>query len=146
LAMPDVRGIDHTLGYVALRHGEIDVKDAYTTDARIGEDDLIVLTDDLKFFPQYRAVFLYRLDAPAPAIAAFRRLEGTVEETKMIHLNELAERTKDYSSAAAWYFEQIGQSGNLNASESLAHRLARWTIRHLVLVGVSLAAAVAIGV
>ena len=66
--MPNVRGIDHTLGYVALLNGEIDVKDAYTTDAKIGENDLVVLKDDLKFFPQYRAVFLYRLDTPPVAI------------------------------------------------------------------------------
>ena len=39
---------------MALLNGEIDVKDAYTTDAKIDENDLVVLTDDLKFFPQYQ--------------------------------------------------------------------------------------------
>ncbi len=145
LSMSDVRGIDHTLGYLALFNGEIDVKDAYTTDAKIGENGLVVLTDDLEFFPQYRAVFLYRLDTPPGAIQALRRLEGTLDEAKMIHLNEIAERAKDYSSAADWYFKQAGQSANLILPESFPHRLARWTIRHLILVGVSLAAAIAIG-
>ena len=135
LIMSDVRGIDHTLGYLALLNGEIDVKDAYTTDAKIDENDLVVLADDLNFFPQYRAVFLYRLDTPPRAIQALRHLEGTLDEAKMVHLNEIAEQTKDYSSAADWYFKQLGQVGNFGRPESLEHRLVRWTVRHLILVG-----------
>lgn len=146
LNMPNVQGVDHTLGYVALLNGEIDVKDAYTTDAKIGENDLVVLADDLKFFPQYRAVFLYRLDTPPAAIKALRRLEGALSETKMIHLNEIAERTKEYTAAADAYFQQLGQTTTFNRTETLAHKLARWTIRHLILVGVSLAAAIAVGI
>ncbi len=88
LQMPDVRGIDHTLGYLALLNGEIDVMDAYTTDAKIGENDLAVLADDRKFFPQYRAVFLYRLDTPPRAILALQSLEGRFDEATMIHLND----------------------------------------------------------
>ena len=146
LNMSNVIGIDHTLGYVALLNGEIDVKDAYTTDAKIEENDLVVLADDLKFFPQYRAVFLFRLDTPPRAINALQRLEGTLTEAKMIHLNKIAEQTKDYSSAADSYFEQIGQAGQFSGSESFAHRLIRWTVRHLFLVSVSLAAAIVIGI
>ncbi len=40
LPQQDVRGIDHALGYAALATGEIDVKDAYSTDAKIAENDL----------------------------------------------------------------------------------------------------------
>jgi osmoprotectant transport system permease protein len=142
----NARGIDHTLGYVALLNGEVDVKDAYTTDAKIDEDDLVVLTDNLKFFPQYRAVFLFRLDTPPLAIDALRRLEGTLSEAEMIHLNRVAEQTRDYSSAADWYFKQKGRAGHFSRTESLAHRLVRWTVRHLVLVSLSLVAAIAIGI
>jgi osmoprotectant transport system permease protein len=146
LNMSNVRGIDHTLGYMALLNGEIDVKDAYTTDAKIDENDLVVLADDLKFFPQYRAVFLFRLDTPAPAIHALQRLEGTLSETSMVHLNKIAEQARDYSLAADWYYKQIGHAGQSSGPESFAHRLLRWTLRHLMLVGVSLAAAIVIGI
>jgi osmoprotectant transport system permease protein len=146
LQMPNVLGIDHTLDYLALLNGEIDVMDAYTTDAKIGENDLVVLADDLKFFPQYRAVFLYRLDTPPRAIQALQSFEGTLNEATMVHLNTIAERSKDYSSAANWYFKQIGQASGFSRSESFGHKLARWTGRHLVLVGLSLAAAIAIGI
>ena len=37
----NVHGIDHGLGYEALRTGSIDIKDAYSTDAKIGENDLV---------------------------------------------------------------------------------------------------------
>lgn len=142
----DVRAIDHTLGYIALVNGEIDVKDAYTTDAKIDQDNLVVLNDDLGFFPQYRAVFLYRLDTPPRAIQVLRSFEGTINEARMVYLNNVAERAKDYSLAADSYFKQTGQAGSFSDSESFAHRLARWTVRHLILVGVSLAAAIAVGI
>ena len=76
----NVRGIDHALGYAALKNGSIDVKDAYSTDAKIAEYDLVTLEDDRQFFPQYQAVFLFRLSMPAPAISALRKLEGTIDE------------------------------------------------------------------
>src|SRR5204863_6131708 len=41
----NVIGIDHALGYAALAKGSIDVKDAYSTDAKISENDLVVLED-----------------------------------------------------------------------------------------------------
>ena len=59
LTMPNVSGIDHAIGYAALVRRSIDVKDAYSTDAKIQENDLIVLRDDRHFFPEYKAVFLY---------------------------------------------------------------------------------------
>ena len=52
LPQQSVIGIDHALGYAALANGSIDVKDAYSTDAKIEENDLVVLEDDLQFLPK----------------------------------------------------------------------------------------------
>lgn len=143
----DVRGIEHALGYVALRDGQTDVKDAYSTDAKIGEYDLVVLADDRQFFPDYKAVFLYRLDAPPSAIAQLERLSGTIDDARMIRLNAAAERAKDYAAAAALYFEEDATSAAPTARRALPWRdLVHWTLRHLSLVGISLAAAVIVGV
>src|SRR5436189_3221318 len=60
LPQQNIIGIDHALGYSALANGSIDVKDAYSTDAKIEENDLVVIEDDLQFFPKYEAVFLFR--------------------------------------------------------------------------------------
>ncbi len=140
LQMRNVRGMDHTLAYLALAKGEIDVTDAYSTDARIAQDHLIVLRDDQGFFPQYEAVFLYRLDADPRVLKALRTLEGTLDEQKMTRLNAMAERTRDYAKAAALYFHQPSRS-----SQSLAVDLVHWTGRHLLLVGLSLAASILLG-
>ena len=53
LAQQNIVGIDHALGYGALANGSIAVKDAYSTDAKIEQNDLLVLEDDLHFFPKY---------------------------------------------------------------------------------------------
>jgi osmoprotectant transport system permease protein len=49
LSQQNVIGVDHALGYAALKNGTIDVKDAYSTDAKIAEYDLVTLEDDLQF-------------------------------------------------------------------------------------------------
>jgi osmoprotectant transport system permease protein len=143
----NVSGIDHGLGYAALRNGSIDVKDAYSTDAKIGENDLVVLEDDLRFFPQYKAVFLYRLTLPPQAIAALQSLEGTLDEKRMVRLNVEAERSKNYARAADLYFQKDGTSppGN-HTGETLSHKLIRWTSRHLELAGISLVLSVIVGI
>lgn len=146
LRMRDVRGIDHALAYAALARGAIAVTDAYSTDARILEDELVVLRDDRRFFPRYEAVFLYRLDLDPRAVLALRSLGGAIGQEEMIRLNAEAERTKDYARAAALFFEHRGRAPAREAGETFAHRLARWTLRHLELVGVSLLLAVLVGI
>ena len=138
-------GIDHALGYAALANGSIEIKDAYSTDAKIEQSDLVVLEDDLQFFPKYQAVFLFRLSTRADAIAALRRLEGTLDERRMIRLNAEAERTKNYTKAADLYFERGAASRN-TVGESFPQKLARWTLRHLQLAGFSLLLSVIFGI
>ena len=142
----DVKGIDHGLGYEALRNGSIDVKDAYSTDAKIAENNLVTLEDDLHFFPQYKAVFLYREALPAEARAAFEKIGDTIDEARMIRLNAEAERTKNYALAAELYLRETGQAFVAQKAEPFAHKLMRWTARHLQLAGVSLLLAVVVGV
>ncbi|MEY2563709.1 MAG: osmoprotectant transport system substrate-binding protein opuBD [Verrucomicrobiota bacterium] len=146
LATQNVAGIDHGLGYAALRNSSIDVKDAYSTDAKIGENDLTVLEDDLQFFPQYKAVFLYRLSLPPKAITVLKSIEGTLNETRMIRLNAEAERSKNYGQAADLYFQNSASSGQTRTGETLTHKLIRWTSRHLQLAGISLLLAIIVGI
>jgi osmoprotectant transport system permease protein len=142
LQMRNVRGIDHALGYAALANGSIDLKDAYSTDAKIAENDLVVLDDDLHFFPQYKAVFLYRLDMDSRAVSALEKLVGTLDEARMTRLNSEAERTKNYALAAALYFGQKPVS----PSNDLITKIERWTLRHLELVGASLFLGIIVGI
>jgi osmoprotectant transport system substrate-binding protein/osmoprotectant transport system permease protein len=145
LPQQNIIGIDHALGYSALANGSIAVKDAYSTDAKIEQNDLFVLEDDLHFFPKYEAVFLFRSSTRADAIAALRRLESTLDETRMIRLNAEAERTKNYARAADLYFERSARSPNA-LNDSFPHKLARWTLRHLQLAGFSLLLSIIVGI
>jgi osmoprotectant transport system permease protein len=142
LQMQNVRGIDHALGYAALANGSIDLKDAYSTDAKIEENNLIVLDDDLHFFPQYQAVYLYRLDLDSHAVAALDKLAGTIDEARMRHLNSEAERTKNYTFAASLYFGQK----YVPPSNNLVRKIGGWTLRHLELVGASLFLGIIVGI
>src|SRR6266699_3864444 len=145
LPQQNIIGIDHAIGYSALANGSIAVKDAYSTDAKIEQYDLVVLGDDLHFFPKYEAVFLFRLSMPTDAIAVLRRLQGTLDEQRMIRLNAEAERTKNYTRAADSYFEHHAGSASA-VGESFSHKLARWTLRHLQLAGFSLLLSVIFGI
>src|SRR2546430_14208944 len=129
----NIVGIDHALGHAALAKGSIDVKDAYSTDANIAENDLVALTDSFDFFPKYEAVYLYRLSLSPSAIATLKKLEGTLDEARMTRLNAEAERSKDYSRAASLYFQERGASPTAGGGESFSHKLVRWTVRHLEL-------------
>jgi len=140
-----VIGIDHALGYSALADGQIDVKDAYSTDAKIAEYDMAVIDDDRDFFPRYDAVFLYRLALDEKIVTSLRRLEGTIDESQMIQLNSEAERTKDYAEAANLFFGS-NMGGKPVAAESFRHKLSRWTARHLELAGLSLLLSILVGI
>jgi len=142
LTMPNVSGIDHAIGYAALAQGSIDLKDAYSTDARIQENDLVVLRDDLRFFPEYKAVFLYRLKLDPHAISALNH-SGRIDETKMTSLNAAAERTKNYAYAASLLFPSAPNDAIPRAN--LAPKLCRWITRHLQLASISLLFSILIG-
>jgi len=142
LTMPNVNGIDHALGYAALARGAIDLKDAYSTDAKIQQNDLVVLRDDLRFFPEYKAVFLYRLKLDPRAITALNHF-GRIDEAKMTSLNAAAERTKNYAYAASLFFQDT--PNDAVPGRGLAPQLFRWITRHLELAGISLLFSILIG-
>jgi len=141
----NIIGIDHALGYAALANGSIDLKDAYSTDAKIAENDLVSLVDNFDFFPKYDAAFLFRTSLRDDAIAALHGLAGTLDEARMVRLNAEAERTKNYTKAANLYFQNAAGS-TLTGDESFWQKLARWTLRHLELAGFSLLLSIVTGI
>jgi osmoprotectant transport system permease protein len=142
LTTANVVGIDHALGYAALANGSIDIKDAYSTDAKIAENDLIVLQDDRHFFPEYKAVYLYRLNLDSRAVQALNDF-GKIDEAKMTALNAAAEKTKNYGYAASLFFHAKPEASG--PQRDLLPKLARWISRHLQLAGVSLLLSILIG-
>jgi osmoprotectant transport system substrate-binding protein/osmoprotectant transport system permease protein len=94
LDFADVRGMEHALTYEAIAAGEIDVLDAYTTDAKLFRYPLRVLTDDLNFYPPYHAVPVVRgatVREHPELTAALARLAFAVTEPRMVQMNHAVE-------------------------------------------------------
>jgi osmoprotectant transport system permease protein len=142
----NVRGLDHDLAYRGIASGSIQVIDMYSTDAEIALYDLAELTDDAGYFPAYNAVFLYRLDLAerAPAFAGqLKSLGGKIPATEMIAMNARAkiDRVPETQVAADFLAMRLGLTVDSQA-EGFGSRLMRTTRDHLVLVLISLTAAI----
>ena len=81
-------GLDHGLAYQALRQGQVDLIDVYSTDAQVGRLGLRVLIDDKAFFPRYDAVLLMRAAVDETAL---RPLAGRITEATMTAMNAQVE-------------------------------------------------------
>jgi osmoprotectant transport system permease protein len=150
---PTPSGLDHGLAYEAIASGKIDVMDIYTTDAKIERFRLRTLEDDRKFFPRYDAVLLYRLDVPKRFPEAWRalsNLEKSIDERKMIRMNAAAELEKKTFAEAAAMLHAGDAPRTISKRDFLSTLFAedfwRLTAQHLLLVFVSLAASIALGV
>jgi osmoprotectant transport system permease protein len=151
MRQPDPRGLDHGLAYEALRSGEVDVIDLYTTDAKIERYDIIALEDDRRYFPRYDAVILHRVDLRSKFPRAYEALEKQahrIDERLMIRLNARAELDKvDFAATAAEY---LGAAPKLERrtlrSAVFAPDFARLAREHAELVFGSLLAAILVGV
>ncbi len=144
------QGVDHDIAYRGLENGQIDVIDLYSTDAEIERYDLRVLRDPKDHFPDYEAVFLYRLDltsrAPA-AVAALKHLSGHIPADTMQRLN--ARSSIDRADEATVAADFVNRTLGLDAAaetDTRQVRLRRYTADHLVLVGLSLGLALLFGI
>ena len=163
-----VRSLVQAVKYRALAEGAVDVVDGYSTDGLLAKYDLAVLEDDKGFFPPYEAAAMVgpRLwrDQPA-AVAELARLSGRLDVARMRELNRRVEVDgQPVARVAADALREMGVLAPAAARRAGAARpaaregslpaymwarrgeLARDTLRHLLLVLLSLAAAVAVAV
>jgi osmoprotectant transport system permease protein len=159
----DVRALLPAVKYQALVAGEVDVIDGYSTDGFIARYDLVVLRDDLRFFPPYEAAALVSpalvRELPA-AVAALSELSGLLTETDMRRFNRRIEVDGvPIPRVAAGALLGLGLTGTTlppaaqirdSPGSTFGYlwdeRGTIWslTLRHLLLVGVSLLAAIAV--
>ncbi len=82
------------LVYDAVQSGEVDIVLGYSTDGRIASYDLVVLEDDLNFFPPYDAspsANGYILEAYPELDDILLKMEGTISTEMMQQLNFIAD-------------------------------------------------------
>lgn len=159
-----VRALLAAVKYQALAAGEVDVIDGYSTDGFIVRYDLVVLQDDRGFFPPYEAAALispaFARDVPA-GVAALTELSGLLTEEDMRRLNRRIEvdntpipdvaadalRSLGLTHAGATRVRSVKDGSAAGVLEYLwqeRNTIFDLTVRHLLLVGVSLAAALAL--
>ncbi len=81
---------DYALKYEALKNGEVDVINAFTTDAQLAANDLVLLTDDGGFFETFEAGTVVRKDAleKYPELkGVLEKLDGLITEAEMQQMN-----------------------------------------------------------
>lgn len=142
------RGLDHDLAYRALGTGEIDVIDLYETDAEIRYYDILPLTDDRDYFPDYDALLVMRtgLAENHPNVARLLdRLVGAIGQDEMIAMNSAAKlEGKSAGEIAAGFLASAFGIETTVVARSAWRALWQRTLEHLALVGVSMAAALMI--
>lgn len=159
----EARALLQAVKYQALTQNEVDIIDGYSTDGAVARYGLVVLRDDMAFFPPYDAAPLAGpgLYAEHPgAVLALSRLAGWIGEAAMMRANERVELAGTPArEAARLLLEEIGfldrgvsttapaaeGGGRLSFPQRLWHdrtALASQAVRHLLLVLGSLGAAV----
>ena len=145
-----VRGLDHDLAYKGLEAESIDLIDLYSTDAEIAYYKLNILQDDLKHFPDYRAVILYRSDLKqrVPEVdRLIQNLSGKISETAMIEMNSAVKIHGQPETEVAQVFLQSQFNITSEIEVSIWYkRLLETTKEHLFLVLISLSAAIVVAI
>jgi osmoprotectant transport system permease protein len=159
----EVRALLQAVKYEALAEGRVDVIDGYSTDGFIARYDLVVLEDDRSFFPSYEAAALVgqRMWNEQPrAVAVLTELSGRIDEEAMRAWNRRLEVDgEDVAAVAADALHNLGlldrpeatvdphdDAGLVAYAWARRVELAKLTLRHLWLVGISLVAAVLVAV
>ncbi len=86
----DMAQMEIALKYEALKNGEVDVINAFTTDAQLAANNLVLLTDDNVFFETFDAGTVVRKDAleKYPKLqGVLEKLNGLISEAEMQQMN-----------------------------------------------------------
>jgi osmoprotectant transport system permease protein len=146
----NVRGLDHDLAYRGIESGTLHVTDLYATDAEIAYYKLRALEDDLNYFPVYNAVILYRADLAQRApevVTLFKRLAGRIDEPTMSAMNARVKLHGETESVVAANFLEESLKLDIDLRVKTAwQRFWRYTVEHLILVGISLSAAILLAI
>jgi osmoprotectant transport system permease protein len=142
----NVRGLDHDLAYRGIASGTLHVTDLYATDAEIAYYKLRPLEDDLNYFPVYNAIIVYRADLEqrAPDVTAlFNQLAGRIDAATMSRMNaQVKIHGKPESAVAAEFLTHTLDLDVDYRVQNAWQRFWQHTIEHMVLVGISLSAAI----
>ena len=170
----EARSLLQAVKYQALEAGAVDVIDAYSTDGRISRYDLAVMADDRGFFPPYDAAPLLSrtfYEERQEAVLVLNRLVGRIDVAAVRRANERIEvEGVSIADAAQELLRVVGLTDQPPGAQEFDHpggsllrpsdaslllslpvhmwenrtELARQVARHLLLVFLSLGAAICV--
>jgi len=148
LRLARVRVMEHALTYRALVSGDVDLIDIFSTDGQLERLRLRILRDDRRFFPDYAAVLLVRRETVERFPRTWARLrevfEGRLDDRRMARLNAMVDLDgRPVPEVAAALLGTARASAGRAAALML--EVSALTLDHLVLVLVSVAAAIILG-
>jgi osmoprotectant transport system permease protein len=149
-----IRSLEHGLAYEAVGRDQVDIIDVYTTDPKISRQKLLVLRDDLRVFPAYEALLVYRSDLPLrhpAAWAALQRLQGSMSVETVRNMNAAVELEGMSFAAVAGQWSRGEEVGAVSSRQSFGEKLLgpdliRLTMQHLLLVFSSLMLSIFVGI
>ena len=104
--------LDIGLKYQAIAQDEIDVMPIFTTDGQVSVSDLVILNDDLHFYPSYQCGNVVRskiLERYPQLRDVLGMVEGILSDRDMAHLNYLVESENvEPRDAARQYLQENG--------------------------------------
>ena len=115
ISFGDAVGLDPGLMYSALDGGQVDVISAFATDGRVPALGLVLLEDDLGFFPPYFAAPVIRQDLleASPEVAdVLNQLAGQITDEMMADLNfKVDDGGEEAIDVARAFLEEEGYIG-----------------------------------
>lgn len=112
LNFSNVRTMEPKLRYQAINNGDINLMDAYSTDADLRRYDMVILEDDQNVFPPYQGAPLFKqefLEEHPEIIDPLNKLSGQISDTEMQEMNyQVGVEGKDPYQIAQDYLEKAG--------------------------------------
>jgi len=121
MTFKDTVQMEIALKYEALKNGEVDVINAFTTDAQLAANDLVLLTDDNVFFETFDAGTIVRKDTleKFPKLqGVLEKMNGLISEDEMQQMNyEVEVNGREDKEVARQFLEGKGLVGAKSKTE-----------------------------
>ncbi|WP_434121907.1 ABC transporter permease/substrate-binding protein [Salinicoccus roseus] len=112
LDFDNIRTMEPSLRYQAVEGGDINLVDAYSTDAELRQFDMVILEDDRNVFPPYQGAPLFKesfLDEHPEIVEPLNKLGGMISNEEMQEMNyRVGVEGEDPYVVAEDYLEEAG--------------------------------------
>lgn len=102
--------MEYNIAYANLKSNRLDLIDSFSTDPRLMDKDLVLISDDRSAFLKYDALYVYRseiLETYPELIKIFSKLESSLSDKTILDLNLQIASGKSYQEVANSFLDKI---------------------------------------